>query len=253
MECSGKILLPGKLYESSIMNWDLTIAALSLGLISSFHCVGMCGPIAFALPVQQFSTISKMFVTLSYHIGRIFTYAVMGGIFGLLGRQVYLAGIQRWFSIVLGVAVLLLLVQYHYQKSRIQPGWMNRFQIRLLNSMSRLLNKPKAGNFFLLGMANGLLPCGMVYLAIAGALSTNQISNGIFFMAAFGAGTLPALLALNWFGHMASISLRNRMRQLTPFVIAVMGILLILRGLNLGIPYISPVLETARGTGIICH
>ncbi len=235
------------------MNWDLLIPALSLGLISSFHCVGMCGPIAFALPVQQFGAPLKMLATLSYHIGRIFTYASLGALFGLLGRQVYIAGFQRWFSIVLGTVVLVLLVQYMYQKTRIQPGWIHRFQIRLLNQMSRLLRAPKAGNFFLLGMANGLLPCGMVYLAIAGALSTSQVGDGIIFMAAFGLGTLPALLALNWFGHLASIGLRNRMRQLTPYVIALMGILLILRGLNLGIPFISPVLETARGTAVSCH
>lgn len=72
-------------------------------------------------------------------------------------------------------------------------------------------------------------------------------------MASFGAGTLPTLLALNWFGHMASISLRNRIRRLTPYVIALTGILLILRGLNLGIPYISPVLESARGAAVSCH
>jgi sulfite exporter TauE/SafE len=139
------------------------------------------------------------------------------------------------------------------QKSRIQPGWITRLQTRLLNTMSRLLKDQRSGSFFLLGMANGLLPCGMVYLAIAGALSTNQLTDGVFFMAAFGLGTLPALLALNWFGHLASIRLRNRMKQLTPYVIAVMGVLLILRGLNLGIPFISPVLESARGAAIDCH
>ena len=235
------------------MAWELIIGAVSLGLISSFHCVGMCGPIAFALPVQHLSPLLRMASTLSYHLGRIFTYSVLGAIFGLLGRQVYLAGFQRWFSIILGILVLFLLIQYIRQKSRIQPGWISRLQSRLLNTMSKLLNDQRPGSFFLLGMANGLLPCGMVYLAIAGALSTNQLADGILFMAAFGFGTLPALLALNWFGHLASISLRNRMKQLTPYVIAVMGVLLILRGLNLGIPYISPVLESARGAAIDCH
>lgn len=235
------------------MSWDLTIAGLTLGLISSFHCVGMCGPIAFALPVQHFSPVSKIAATLSYHIGRIGTYAAMGGLFGLLGRQVYLAGFQQWFSISLGLIILVLLIFYYQQKKRLQPGWISKFQATLMNVMGKLLRRPKPASFFLLGMANGLLPCGMVYLAIAGALSTNQVPDGIGFMAAFGAGTLPALLALNWFGHMASIQLRNRIRQLTPYVIAVTGVLLILRGLNLGIPYISPVLESARGAAVNCH
>ncbi len=235
------------------MSGELIIAALSLGLISSFHCVGMCGPIAFALPVHQLSAPLKMLASLSYHIGRIFTYSLLGALFGLLGRQVYLAGFQRWFSILMGILVLGILLQYLFQKTRIQPGWMTRLQTRLLNTMSKLLKNQRASSYFLLGMANGLLPCGMVYLAIAGALSTNHVSDGVFFMAAFGAGTLPAMLALNWFGHLASISLRNRMKQLTPYVIGIMGVLLILRGLNLGIPYISPVLESARGAAIDCH
>jgi sulfite exporter TauE/SafE len=93
----------------------------------------------------------------------------------------------------------------------------------------------------------------MVYLAIAGAVSTTHLFEGIAFMAAFGLGTFPAMMALSVFGIVASISVRNRIRQLTPLVIGIMGILLILRGLNLGIPYISPVLETARGAAVSCH
>jgi sulfite exporter TauE/SafE len=235
------------------MTLDLIIAGSTLGLISSFHCVGMCGPIAFALPVQSLSPVSKMASTLSYHFGRISTYTLMGGLFGLLGRQVYLAGFQRWFSISLGLIILILLLRYYQQHKRMQSGWMSRFQGKLLQIMGSLLKQPRPAGFFLLGMANGLLPCGMVYLAIAGALSTNQTLDGMAFMASFGAGTLPTLLALNWFGHMASISLRNRIRRLTPYVIALTGILLILRGLNLGIPYISPVLESARGAAVSCH
>ncbi|MBZ5859513.1 sulfite exporter TauE/SafE family protein [Flavihumibacter profundi] len=232
---------------------DIIIAGLSLGAISSFHCVGMCGPIAFALPVQNLGRLDRQIAVLGYHSGRIITYASLGAIFGGLGRQVYLAGFQRWFSIGLGILLLSLLIQYVKNKSNIQPTIFNRLQQRIQQWMGHLLKDNKPSSFLLLGMANGLLPCGMVYLAIAGALSTNNFTDGIIFMASFGLGTFPAMLALSLFGYMASITLRNKIKKLTPVVIALMGVLLILRGLNLGIPYISPVLESARGKAELCH
>jgi len=190
---------------------------------------------------------------MAYHIGRVLTYASLGAIFGLLGRQVYIAGFQRWFSIVLGVLVLSLLVQYLNNKRRLQPSVFSKLQILVQQWMGQLLKDSRPASFLLLGMANGLLPCGMVYLAIAGALSTNQLIDGIAFMTAFGLGTFPAMLTLSLFGFMASISVRNSIKKLTPFIIAAMGILLILRGLNMGIPYISPVLEASRGAAVNCH
>ncbi|ULQ50831.1 sulfite exporter TauE/SafE family protein [Flavihumibacter fluvii] len=235
------------------MNIAVLIAGLSLGAISSFHCVGMCGPIAFALPVQELSKTKRQLAVLAYHSGRVLTYATLGAIFGLLGRQVYIAGFQRWFSIVLGILVLLLLIQYIHSKQGIQPSVFNHLQRKVQQWMGYLLKNRKPASFLLLGMANGLLPCGMVYLAIAGALSTNNLADGIIFMTSFGLGTFPAMLTLSLFGYMASISVRNNIKKLTPFIIAAMGILLILRGLNMGIPYISPVLESARGAAIDCH
>ncbi len=235
------------------MNIEILIAGLSLGLISSFHCVGMCGPIAFALPVQHLSSLSRHLAIINYHLGRVLTYSILGAIFGIMGRQIYLAGFQQWFSIVLGVVVLFLLIGYGSSRTRIQPSIFKKLQYKVQEWMAMLLKDSRPGAFLFLGMANGLLPCGMVYLAIAGALSSSEITDGILFMAAFGSGTLPAMVALSMFGHLASISMRNNIRKLTPYVIATMGILLILRGLNLGIPFISPVLEAARPESAICH
>lgn len=235
------------------MNPNLIIAGLSLGVISSFHCVGMCGPIAFALPVQQLSRWRSMLAMFSYHMGRIMTYAALGAIFGILGRQVYLAGFQRWFSIILGIGLLVMMWQNTGSKGKIQFGLFNRLQLKVQHWIGLLLKDQRPLSFLLLGMANGLLPCGMVYLAIAGAVSAAHVLDSIAFMAAFGLGTFPAMMALSVFGIVASIGVRNRIRQLTPLVIGIMGLLLILRGLNLGIPYISPVLESARGTAVSCH
>lgn len=235
------------------MNIAILIAGLSLGALSSFHCVGMCGPLALALPVQNLGRTKKQFALFSYHIGRVTTYALLGAIFGLLGRQVYIAGFQRWFSILLGIMVLLILAQFIYSKQSIQPGIINQFQNKVRQLMGYFLRARKPFSFLLLGMANGLLPCGMVYLAIAGALNSNSLWDGIFFMTAFGLGTFPAMLTLSFFGFMANITARNNIKKLTPYIIAVMGILLILRGLNMGIPYLSPLLEPTHGSAIQCH
>lgn len=104
-----------------------------------------------------------------------------------------------------------------------------------------------------MGMANGLLPCGMVYIAIAGALSTADVVSGVLFMAFFGAGTLPAMMMISYFGKMISLSARSSMRKAVPYFVAVMGILLILRGLNLGIPFISPEMPAVSGQVVSCH
>jgi len=105
----------------------------------------------------------------------------------------------------------------------------------------------------MIGVANGFLPCGMVYLAIAGALGTGSIKGGIFFMMLFGIGTIPLMLAVTWFGLVVNINIRNTVRKITPFFIALIGILLILRGLNLNIPYLSPLLESMSGKIVPCH
>ena len=106
---------------------------------------------------------------------------------------------------------------------------------------------------YILGLANGLLPCGMVYFAITGALAAGSVNGGVLFMAAFGAGTFPAMFALSFFGSMISLQARNQMRKAVPFVMLVMGLLLVLRGLNLNIPYISPYLQANSPDAVSCH
>ena len=104
----------------------------------------------------------------------------------------------------------------------------------------------------ILGMANGLLPCGMVYLAITGAMAAGDINGGIGFMTAFGLGTFPAMFLLTYFGSVISLSIRNRMKRAIPFFVATMAVLLILRGLNLNIPMISPLLNNSANRVVNC-
>jgi uncharacterized protein len=232
---------------------ELVLSAVVLGLVSSFHCVGMCGPLALALPVSNLSRSKQVLSVIFYNSGRVITYAMLGLLFGIAGRKLYLAGLQQWFSILAGSIMLILAIQYFIRKRQIQPSWMNGFHQVVQKLMQTCLQSKQIGMYVFLGMANGLLPCGMVYLAIAGALSTTEVYQSVLFMAIFGLGTLPAMLLLGILGLRADISFRKRIKQAMPFVIASVALLLILRGMNLGIPFISPHLAAEVGIGASCH
>ena len=232
----------------------LIIAGFSLGAVSSLHCVGMCGPLALALPIHHLSKARQLLSLLLYQSGRVITYALLGLLFGLAGRGIYIAGFQRWFSIVMGVVVLLLVVFYWIIKNPLQPFVFKKAFSRVQSFMMRSFHARKtAGSFILLGMANGLLPCAMVYVAIAGALTATQVSYSILFMAMFGAGTLPAMMIIAYFGRMASLPLRNMFRRSIPFFMTIMGVVLILRGMNLDIPFISPIMPDKMNPAVGCH
>jgi uncharacterized protein len=232
---------------------QILFAGLVLGTISSFHCVGMCGPLALALPIQHLTGWQRALSLFLYHVGRISVYAGFGLVFGLAGRGLYLAGFQQWFSVGLGVLMLFFLGQYVVFRNFRQPALISRFNRRIQGWVMQIWKTPSKSGLVWLGMANGLLPCGMVYLAIAGALSASQVKFSVLFMVMFGLGTLPALFAISFFGSLIKLSIRNKIRQWTPFLVAFMAIVLILRGLNLGIPFISPLLGGPRAPAIICH
>ena len=236
------------------MTWQLIISAFALGLFSSFHCVGMCGAIAFSLPVKHLSQHKKIAGILLYNLGRITTYSTIGLLFGLMGRQLYIAGLQQWFSIITGVIIILAVLQYIFKKPLMHLPGFNKVQLAIQNLIGRFLRAKNISELFLLGMANGLLPCGLVYLAVIGAVATGSTLNAVLFMALFGLGTLPAMFLFGYFGMSINIAVRNKMKQAVPYFLTVMGVLLILRGLGLGIPYISPVLPNAmQADAISCH
>jgi len=219
----------------------LLITALSLGFLGSFHCVGMCGPIALALPLDRSSTTRAVGGALTYNTGRILTYALLGILLGLAGKSFVIAGYQRTLSLAIGFLLLLFLIMPQQFKSsvpslRIFQGFVTRQKI----AIGKLFQRSSLQSLFLIGLLNGLLPCGFVYLGLASALTTGEALKGAAFMAAFGAGTLPAMLTLSLAGNTISLSVRNNIRKAAPFVMGLMALLFIFRGLNLGIPYLSP-------------
>jgi len=235
------------------MIWQFIIAGFTLGLIGSLHCVGMCGPLSLALPVQYLFKSQRAFAIVLYQVGRVITYSTLGLIFGLAGRQVYLAGLQQWFSIGIGILIIWLLVQYWLFRRNVRPTLLNNFYLAVQRLMIKILKTRGAIPFLFFGAANGLLPCGMVYIALAGALVTTAVHQSVLFMAMFGLGTVPAMIAISFFGQFFSLKVRNSFRRVVPVFVTAMAVVLILRGMNLGIPFISPILQSSSQAAASCH
>lgn len=223
--------------------------AISLGFLGSFHCVGMCGPIAMALPVHHLGWFKKILGILTYNLGRSLTYAAIGSLFGLLGQGFVMIGLQRYLSISLGIFILasVFIPQHVISKYKISNRIFQFFN-QIKNNISSLFSRQKFSSLFFIGVLNGLLPCGLVYMSMAGAVASGNILNGALFMFFFGLGTLPLMLSVSWFSHLISLSFRSTVRKLVPYVMSVMAVMLILRGMNLGIPYLSPSYTISEST-----
>jgi uncharacterized protein len=223
--------------------------AFLLGFVGSAHCAGMCGPLALALPGGG---ARPTFVAgrLLYNLGRMLTYMLMGALFGLLGQGFALAGLQRWVSLVLGV-VILVGVFFSPRFAHAVP--VARFVGWLKSTLGRLFQQRALTSLFGIGVLNGLLPCGLVYVACAGATATGSVLRGVDYMIAFGLGTVPMMLALSLVGAKLQFILRLRLQRLIPVSLAIVGALLLLRGMALGIPYVSPKLPAQPADASCCH
>lgn len=226
---------------------SLFLVAFSIGIVGSFHCVGMCGPLALSLPLSQNSFMAKFSGALLYNAGRIVTYSAFGLVFGLIGQTAALFGFQQWLSIVAGATILLLIIMpKKYTINRMVSGKTNAFFIGLRNRLGQLFTQKNNSSLFVIGLLNGLLPCGLVYMAVAGAIAAGDMANSVLFMAAFGLGTLPVMWSIAFFGNYVGVSVRQKIRRAYPFMMALMACLLILRGMGLGIPYVSPELNAEK-------
>ena len=189
-----------------------------------------------------------------YNLGRVVTYSVMGGIIGLVGAGLSLALLQQNVSILAGSAILLLfLLKKLYGKSAATPPWFGSLFLRLQGKIGSLLKESALPPLFLLGLLNGLLPCGFVYLAMTTAAVTADVTRGMIFMAGFGIGTMPAMVGFSFFPRFVSSGLRKRIARVLPAFTLFVGVLLIVRGLNLGIPMISPKLSPGSTPQMMHH
>jgi sulfite exporter TauE/SafE len=230
-------------------------SAFILGLLGSLHCVGMCGPIAFMLPVDRSNSFKKITQISMYHIGRLLAYAMIGLVFGLIGKSLYIFGMQQQLSIAIGV-VMIVLVLLPYK-------WLSKFNLAqplykavgyIKKSLGQALHKKTADTFLTIGFLNGFLPCGLVYMAVFGAIAMSSYAEGSLYMILFGLGTIPLMTAAIYLGKFLNSTIKQRIQKAIPVFVVIIGALFILRGLGLGIPYISPtpVVELVSGD-IQCH
>ncbi len=227
------------------------LTALLLGVAGSLHCAGMCGPIALALPSAGNTVASRATGIVLYNSGRAVTYSVLGAISGLAGGTLMWAGGQQLLSITAGVIILAALIAGLAGKRMRLPGPLDRMYTGIRGLLGKLFRRRKPGTLLLIGLLNGLLPCGLVYAALGGAAATGSMMEGALFMLLFGVGTSTALVALSSFGTYLTVAFRQKLRRAVPVVVGVMAMLLILRGLGLGIPYVSPSFATEKP--VCCH
>lgn len=229
------------------------IQALIVGLLGSFHCAGMCGPIALALPLRENSWRTKLISGLLYNFGRIFTYALLGCTFGILGYGLAFWGAQQFVSIFAGVLMILsILFPIIFRSFRFGAVFEKGLSL-FSNFFGKLFGFRTYFSTFMIGTLNGFLPCGLVYIALAGAVVSNGPGAGAIYMMLFGMGTLPVLLTVSMAGNLIGIRFRNAVKKVIPYAIIIIGILFILRGLNLGIPYVSPSIIPHEPLPKCCH
>jgi len=216
--------------------------AFFMGLFGSVHCAAMCGPLLLALGGSRFFSWGVLFAKLLYQSGRILTYGLLGLLLGLFGN---IAGVQGWqqgFSICIGVLLVAVgLFSVFGKRSRAFAGFQAKAVRPFARLMGRWLYRP--GGAFVAGVLNGMLPCGMVYMAIASAMNADSPVGGFLFMVLFGLGTLPLLLAFSFAGSFPRSVLKRGFSRIVPLLYVLMGVWFILRGANLDIPYLSPLLH----------
>lgn len=212
-----------------------------LGLLGSFHCVGMCGPIALILPLHRDNIWIKNIQILSYFVGKTLTYAVLGLIFGLIGKGLFIREYQQNFSIFVGIVMVLVGIlsffQIHFSYLQI-PIFKGLSQVK--SALAKQLKSKTIFSVFLIGFLNGFLPCGLVYTALFSALATADITSSILYMLCFGLGTSVLMIVFVYIGNFLSANVQKRIQKTIPFFVIIFGILLMMRGLGLDIPMISP-------------
>jgi len=215
--------------------------AFIFGLISSLHCIGMCGPIAMMLPVDRNNPAKKVTQIITYHLGRITAYSILGLFFGILGRGLFLAGFQQKLSIVLGILMIIVVLvpekvfaQYNFSKPAFQ------LISKVKTSLGAQFKNRTYKSIYTIGLLNGFLPCGMVYVALFGAIAMQNIIGSVSYMALYGLGTIPMMSGVVYASSLITMPVRNKIQKVIPIVAVCIGTLFILRGLGLGVPFISP-------------
>jgi len=229
---------------------EILLPGLIMGLVGSAHCAGMCGPLVISLACARGGTGHAWMSPLIYQFGRLAAYLFIGAGFAALGTAFSLAGWQQALSMVAGCLILAaLFVGPRWTGGR----WLTQWIQWVKSSFAAKIHSPGWRATMGLGFINGFLPCGLVYVAGASAAAYGHAVAAMAFMLAFGLGTFPMMLALQVSGNRIKPAFRFKLQKLIPVVWGIMGVLLIIRGLDLGIPYLSPHFSGLNGVCPHCH
>ncbi len=226
------------------------MGALSMGLMSSAHCLAMCGPLAMLLPVGRIVPAHRQLAKLLYNLGRIATYTLLGLLFANLGKNMRLFLSQQYFSVALGLIIILVAF---FGIGGLQKYFQSPLQGYMSQKIKALAQKPRLVDFFVFGSLNGLLPCSFVYLALVASLATAHTWQGGLFMFLFGLATTPAMFFAMVIKQKLQSLLKSNYLWLSKVYVLLFAGLLIVRGLNLGIPYLSPAFESGKAAITMCH
>lgn len=216
-------------------------SAFILGLLGSFHCVGMCGPIAFVLPVDRNNSFKKIGQIFLYHIGRLIAYTLLGLFFGVVGKGFVLFGMQQQLSILIGVLMIVLVLVPHATLNKFNASKpIYRIISKLKSKLGQQFKRKTPDTFFTIGFLNGFLPCGLVYMAVFGAIAFGGSYKGAIYMLLFGLGTVPLMTTAVYLGKFLNAKVKQNIQKAIPVFVVIIGVLFILRGMGLDIPYISP-------------
>jgi len=207
--------------------WIALISGWWLGLGSSGHCIGMCGPIAMALPFRD--TYGRMHwgKYYLYQIGRVLTYISIGLIIGMLGKAITWQGFGNWLSVLSGLFLIILAFNHSIWNSAKSNSPLNA---RIGKIWKRTFESKNISAYLFAGAANGLLPCGMVYAAAIAALGTADSTQSISLMAGFGLGTIPVFLLLPMFSKLIS-RYPKIWKSFVPLALGLTGVWLLMRGM----------------------
>jgi len=225
------------------------LLAFVTGLLGSMHCVGMCGPIVLALPVGGLTSKKVWLSRGIYQTGRTMAYTLLGLLPGLLGEAISFAGFQQKLSVLAGFTLLIAAFAPRVLQFNMHLPFAGTVKKRL----GMIWQSKSSGTFLFAGFFNGFLPCGFVYLALAGSLASGTVWGAMVYMFAFGLGTWPAMLGISWVWGWATASFRHQVLKFAPVFTFVLGLLFILRGLNLQVGMLSPGEKSVHGKKeIVC-
>ena len=236
------------------MDFTIIILALTIGLTSSLHCVGMCGPIALSLGLNAENKLKFSVRNLTYQFGRVTTYTLLGALLGVIGESFSFAGLQNYLSIAIGIImIIMVMIPQFYENGATSLKPVNNIMIKVKMLLGKYLIRKDSKSLYIVGVLNGLLPCGSVYATLTAAIAMGSIAKSASFMFFFGLGTLPLMFATVLFGNFLSVNQRQTILKILPIITLLLGVLFVLRGLELNIPFISPNSDALRLNGMEDH